>query len=188
MRWAGLWRCRRELINRRGWDHVVRESSRFITICLIRTNKCPSSCRGAQLRGSCLPSGFICVFFCPLCFFAATQTRQPGEPDRGVPPQTEAPPGVWVLRPHGAHRAGPPPQGVSCALLSSERLSAQWRCLLVLTINTTLFVVIEKRPSSRGSESLHSGSLIDWDIFFYSNQGSSKFIAAKSQQNQRNNT
>lgn len=40
MRWVGLRRCQRELINRRGWDHVVRESSRFITICLIRTNKC----------------------------------------------------------------------------------------------------------------------------------------------------
>lgn len=31
---GGQW----ELINRRGWDGVVRESGHFITICLIRTN------------------------------------------------------------------------------------------------------------------------------------------------------
>lgn len=137
MWWVGLWRCRRGLINRRGWDHVVRESCCFITICLIRTNKCGAAAEAPRSKSPDRTPRLLftfCAFFTAVLspsVFAATQTRQPGEPDRGVPPQTEAPPGVWVLRPHGAHRAGPPSQGVSCVLLSSERLAGQCRCLLV---------------------------------------------------------
>lgn len=173
MRWVGLRRCQRELISRRGWDHVVRESSRFITICLIRTNKCWAA---AEALCSKSPDKtprllfalwfYLCVFALSV-FFAATQTRQPGEPDRGVPPQTEAPPGVWVLRPHGAHRAGPPPQGVSCVLLSNVSCAdVSWSSL---TINTQCLgrscwldeLPVEIRQSSGGSESFLGGLLTD---------------------------
>lgn len=46
------------------------------------------------------------------CVSAATETRQPGESDRGVSAQTEAAPRVRVLRPHRPQRAGPPSQRV----------------------------------------------------------------------------
>ena len=60
---------------------------------------------------------FTPLFSPPPGVSAATETRQPGESDRGVPAQTEAAPGLRVLRPHGAQRAGPPSQRVRVHLL-----------------------------------------------------------------------
>lgn len=53
----------------------------------------------------------VCLgFLFSVC--AATETFQPGESDRSVSTQTEASPGVRVLRSHRPQRAGPPSQRV----------------------------------------------------------------------------
>lgn len=57
---------------------------------------------------------------------AATETRQPGESDRGVPAQTEASPGVRVLRSHGPQRAGPPSQRVSVDQVNRTNAPLRW--------------------------------------------------------------
>jgi hypothetical protein len=44
---------------------------------------------------------------------SATQAPQPGQPPGSLPEEAEASPGVRVLRPHGASRAGSVSEGVS---------------------------------------------------------------------------
>lgn len=78
-------------------------------VCLLRTSR-----RWFSPLNGCAGELVLVklYFFVSFCFSAATETRQPGESDRGVPAQAEAPPRVRVLRPHGPQRAGPPSQRV----------------------------------------------------------------------------